>query len=70
VVATIAWLEYRENGRIETETRRELEIFESLGARGKKALLTLQGFLPPNPQFDEKRDMGNVMSARTESMRT
>ena len=58
MLATSAWLEYRENGRIEPETRRELDIFESLGARGKKALLTLQGFLPPNPHLDERQDIG------------
>jgi tetratricopeptide (TPR) repeat protein len=46
MVATMAWLEYRENGQITRKTAEELEIFDAIGSRGKRALLALQGFLP------------------------
>jgi DNA-binding SARP family transcriptional activator/tetratricopeptide (TPR) repeat protein len=46
MVATIAWLECRENGHITEQTKSELGVFDILGSTGKKSLLTLQGFLP------------------------
>jgi DNA-binding SARP family transcriptional activator/tetratricopeptide (TPR) repeat protein len=62
MLATLAWLEHRENGRRTAETERELEIFDVLGAKGKKALLILQGFLPPNRQLDPRQETSNVTS--------
>ncbi len=46
MLATMAWLEYRENGQIPRETAVELGIFDDIDSRGKRALLALQGFLP------------------------
>ena len=45
VLAAKAWLEVRTNGENTLETRRELRVFEDVGAPGRKALLTAQGFL-------------------------
>ena len=47
MVAAKAWLEKRQQGAVGTETLRELELFDRLGARGRKELLTIQGFLEP-----------------------
>jgi tetratricopeptide (TPR) repeat protein len=44
-LGVVAWLERRECGRHTAETERELELFEKLGAIGRKALLVAQGFL-------------------------
>jgi tetratricopeptide (TPR) repeat protein len=41
-----AWLERRVNGNHSTETDEDLQLFDKLGAPGKKALLAAQGFLP------------------------
>jgi len=57
VTATAAWLERRMEGRISERTREGLRLFESLKVEGKKALLTLQGFLVPN-------DHSNPIEAR------
>jgi len=46
MLATMAWLEHREKGQITKETAVELGVFDVIGSRGKRALLTLQGFLP------------------------
>ena len=46
VLAAKAWLEIRTNGENTPETLKELGIFEEVGAPGRKALLTAQGFLP------------------------
>jgi tetratricopeptide (TPR) repeat protein len=45
VLAARAWLERRIIGRQTDQTDADLEIFTTLGLRGKKALLTAQGFL-------------------------
>jgi len=47
VIATKAWLERRQDGATGCETIDELEVFERLGAVGKRQLLVLQGFLEP-----------------------
>jgi len=46
MLATMAWLEHRENGQTRRETAVELGIFDVIGSKGKRALLALQGFLP------------------------
>ena len=46
MVAARAWLELRELGHVSAQTKNELNVFDQLGATGRKALLTLQGFLP------------------------
>jgi DNA-binding SARP family transcriptional activator/tetratricopeptide (TPR) repeat protein len=45
VLGAAAWIEKLCAGRYSTETEKELEIFESCGALGKRALLQAQGFL-------------------------
>jgi len=45
IAAVIAWLEEKTMGRLTEETEQRLALFDSLQAHGKKALLTLQGFL-------------------------
>jgi DNA-binding SARP family transcriptional activator len=62
VAATLAWLERKMEGRIRDETRNALGLFDTLGANGKKALLTLQGFLEPG--YPSKRGQ-RVVSAST-----
>jgi tetratricopeptide (TPR) repeat protein len=48
IVAARAWLETRERGVLTPETTRELRLFDDLDLRGRKQLLTLQGFLQPS----------------------
>jgi hypothetical protein len=45
VLAARAWLERRVYGRQSDETERELGLFDRVHAKGRKALLTAQGFL-------------------------
>jgi len=45
ILAANAWLETRETGKLSAETRHDLGAFEALGLRGRRELLTLQGFL-------------------------
>jgi len=45
VLAAKAWFERLATGENSVETRQELDIFENVGAVGRKALLTVQGFL-------------------------
>jgi len=47
VLAAKAWLQRRTLGQVTAETQSELDIFEVVGAAGKKAILTAQGFLSP-----------------------
>jgi DNA-binding SARP family transcriptional activator/tetratricopeptide (TPR) repeat protein len=48
MIAAKAWLERRQLSAVRSETLRELnEVFERTGAKGKRQLLTLQGFLEP-----------------------
>jgi tetratricopeptide (TPR) repeat protein len=46
ILAAKTWLQRRTLGQITAETERELAIFDQVGAAGKKAILTAQGFLP------------------------
>jgi DNA-binding SARP family transcriptional activator/tetratricopeptide (TPR) repeat protein len=46
MLAAKSWLEMRENGKPNPETSRDLWIFDTLGLKGRRELLTLQGFLP------------------------
>jgi hypothetical protein len=46
LIAAKAWLEMHSSGELSADTRAELVTFETLGLRGRKELLTLQGFLP------------------------
>jgi tetratricopeptide (TPR) repeat protein len=48
VLAARAWLERRVLGREKTETEEEIQMFERMGATGRKALLIAQGFLTTN----------------------
>jgi len=48
VLAAKAWLELRAQGHHSPETVRELGAFEAVGALGRLALLTAQGFLRPS----------------------
>lgn len=50
MVAARAWLESQEQGQVSEETMSELQVFDEIGATGRKALLTLQGFLPSMDQ--------------------
>jgi tetratricopeptide (TPR) repeat protein len=50
IVVAKSWLELRETGTLTPETRQDLEIFETLGFRGRKQLMTLQGFLRPSDE--------------------
>jgi DNA-binding SARP family transcriptional activator/tetratricopeptide (TPR) repeat protein len=44
-LGVVAWLERRDGGHHSGETERALELFDKLGAHGRKALLVAQGFL-------------------------
>jgi len=61
MVASKAWLERREHGTITSETRDELEIFDRIGAKGRRELLALQGFLTPK----HRTNLTNVVSSAT-----
>jgi len=45
VLAAKSWLEFRTGGENRQQTVWELSMFEKLGAHGRRALLTAQGFL-------------------------
>jgi len=47
VLGARAWLEKYTHGYLTSETVHDLKIFEEVGAPGRKALLTAQGFLTP-----------------------
>jgi hypothetical protein len=47
MIAAKVWLERRQLGAANSETFGELEVFDRTGAKGKRELLTLQGFLEP-----------------------
>jgi hypothetical protein len=49
ILAVRAWLERQHAGGVSESTTRELGFFDKVGAPGKKALLTAQGFLTPGP---------------------
>jgi tetratricopeptide (TPR) repeat protein len=51
IAAVMAWLEQRIGGHVTESTQHRLTLFESLGAKGKKELLILQGFLEPNTLY-------------------
>ncbi|HYU46587.1 MAG TPA: AAA family ATPase [Terriglobales bacterium] len=63
VSAVMAWLERRIDGRITEKTKRGLALFDSFGAYGKRALLTLQGFLPPRQQAEPLNKATSITSA-------
>jgi len=63
IAATLAWLEKRMEGRVTEETDVWLSLFDSLKANGKKALLTLQGFLEPDYQVKHRERATSVMPA-------
>ncbi len=44
-LAALAWSERKLYGAVTKETNQRLEIFDKVGARGKRASLTMQGFL-------------------------
>ena len=48
ILGAKAWLELRAQGHHSPETVRELGAFEAVGALGRRALLTAQGFLRPS----------------------
>ena len=52
IAAVMSWLERRMGEGITEQTNSRLRLFDSFGAHGKRALLTLQGFLTPNAQAD------------------
>jgi hypothetical protein len=52
ILGVKAWLQRRTLGQITAETERELGIFDEVGAVGKKAILTAQGFLTPIHAYD------------------
>jgi len=55
VVAVRAWLETRTDGHVSPETEDGLCTFEQVGARGRKALLAIQGFLISPTVTDKER---------------
>ena len=54
VLAAKAWLEIRTEGKNSPQTLGELRMFEEVGASGKRALLTAQGFLKSLPSLGSK----------------
>ncbi len=54
VLAAKAWLENRTMGEPRAATYSELDLFEQVGAVGRRALLTAQGFLSPLPSSESK----------------
>jgi hypothetical protein len=44
-LAALAWSERKLYGEVSRDTNRRLEMFDTVGARGKRASLTMQGFL-------------------------
>ena len=51
ILAANAWLEKRTQGQLTSKTEIELEIFDRVGAPGRRALLAAQGFLAPAAPF-------------------
>ena len=45
VVAALAWIERKAGGKHSDTTEIELQLFDKLGAGGKRAILAAQGFL-------------------------
>jgi len=64
IAAVMSWLERRMGEGITEQTNSRLGLFDSFGAHGKRALLTLQGFLTPNPQADSVNEQGGLANAR------
>jgi tetratricopeptide (TPR) repeat protein len=63
VLGAEAWLESWTLGRLTAATERDLGIFERVGASGRKALLTAQGFLAPKPTGESKGARAKVAGA-------
>lgn len=59
--AAKAWLEMRTSGCLTAETQQMLQMFDSIGAWGKKSLLTLQGFLTQNQTPDMFVNTGSTV---------
>jgi tetratricopeptide (TPR) repeat protein len=70
ILAAKAWLEIRTDGENSPETLRELCIFDEVGAVGRKALLTAQGFLKPLPSLGAKSGSALVATASVPLSRT
>ncbi|MGH8543219.1 MAG: ATP-binding protein [Gammaproteobacteria bacterium] len=58
------WLERRMDDEISFETEQELQLFGSLGALGRKELLTAQGFLSPASDGVTSKPIGRDHSGR------
>jgi hypothetical protein len=63
IAASMAWLDQRMYGRVTEETENWLLLFDSLKAEGKRALLTIQGFLTPRQRNDLGSEMSTVSQA-------
>ncbi|HYT23774.1 MAG TPA: AAA family ATPase, partial [Candidatus Polarisedimenticolia bacterium] len=63
IIATKAWLERTKHGRTSPETLAQLEIFDRIGASGRKKLLTLQGILEmPTDDPAQRSSIGRFSS--------
>jgi DNA-binding SARP family transcriptional activator/tetratricopeptide (TPR) repeat protein len=54
LIALKAWMERTKSGAVEGETNEQLQAFSRLGAKGKRQLLVLQGFLEPSDAADRE----------------
>jgi tetratricopeptide (TPR) repeat protein len=67
ILAAKSWIEMRETGGLSAETRHDLGLFEELGLRGRKELMTLQGFLMPSSDSTMPESIGARASGRPSS---
>jgi tetratricopeptide (TPR) repeat protein len=70
ILAAKTWLEVLTRGENSETTLRELDLFDSVGALGRKALLTAQGFLKPWPSPESSDGSGLASMAPSPSSQT
>ena len=67
IAAVMAWLEQKTEGRVTEQTKQRLTLFEAFGAKGKRSLLTLQGFLTSNGQPANGKTDGKAITERVKT---
>jgi len=70
MLAMKAWIEKQVQGALTRATHAELQIFDQLGAIGKRELLVLQGFLEPTMIESTNRDIQSPKSRSSLAIRS
>ena len=68
MLAARAWTERQNTGQISNMTQEDLKVFEDWGAKGRKALFTIHGFLQPST--DEYRKSEIIKSNHYDNLKT